>query len=138
MIILGVKYLLRFKLLNRKYIFYLLAAMLMFAVCWGIRMSDLTDFATIIISSIVGVVVYAGMLYLGKDPFAMEFAAVIRAKLSEINIAECPDGTIIWLLAPVYSAQRLPIRPNKLVSGALSLTSVPILEVISIVKILKV
>ena len=29
-------------------------------------------------------------------------------------------------------------RPNKLVSGALSLTSVPILEVISIVKILKV
>ena len=82
MIILGVKYL-PFKLLNRKYIFYLLAAMLMFAVCWGIRMSDLTDFATIIISSIVGVVVYAGMLYLGKDPFAMEFAAVIRAKLSK-------------------------------------------------------
>ena len=57
--------------------------MLMFAVCWGIRMSDLTDFVTIIISSIVGVVVYAGMLYLGKDPFAMEFAAVIRAKLSK-------------------------------------------------------
>lgn len=82
MIILGVKYL-PFKLLNRKYIFYLLAAMLMFAVCWGIRMSDLTDFVTIIISSIVGVVVYAGMLYLGKDPFAMEFAAVIRAKLSK-------------------------------------------------------
>lgn len=48
MIILGVKYL-PFKLLNRKYIFYLLAAMLMFAVCWGIRMSDLTDFVTIII-----------------------------------------------------------------------------------------
>jgi len=36
MIILGVKYL-PFKLLNRKYIFYLLAAMLMFAVCWGLR-----------------------------------------------------------------------------------------------------